>query len=112
MSTLDTPSSSRMVARSRCVRFASRFMARSSSLKAVLTIARTAALSVALATLASNAITSMLLGQVESDPYGLVGAFECYLHMANVLSVFGFIGSLRVCHLPGAALSELEMCGG
>jgi hypothetical protein len=58
---------------------------------------RTIALAVALATLASNAVASALLSQLESDPYGLTGALECYLHLANVLSVFGFIGSLRVC---------------
>lgn len=53
----------------------------------------------ALATLAANGVASALLSQLqlESDAYGLVGGFECYLHLVNVLSVFGFIGSLRVC---------------
>lgn len=57
---------------------------------------RTITLLVALATLASNVISSVLFSQLPDDPFHLASNFRWYLHFANVLSVFGFLGSLRV----------------
>jgi hypothetical protein len=57
---------------------------------------RTVTLVVAIATLTSNALSSALFSQLPDDPYHLASKFGWYLHLANVLSVFGFIGALRV----------------
>ncbi len=51
---------------------------------------------VAVATLTSNSLSSILFHQLPDDPYHLANNFSWYLHFANVLSVFGFIGALRV----------------
>ncbi|KAG0650446.1 hypothetical protein D0Z07_2949 [Hyphodiscus hymeniophilus] len=56
---------------------------------------RTITLCVAIATLASNIISSVLFHQLPDDPLHLARNFGWYLHLANVLSVFGFIGALR-----------------
>lgn len=79
---------------------------------------RTVTLVVALATLMSNILSSVLFHQLPDDPYHLARNFGWYLHFANVLSVFGFIGALRVCLLsicfhtlstrPQNYLSKLE----
>jgi hypothetical protein len=58
---------------------------------------RTITLVVAVATLTSNALSSILFAQLPDDAYHLASNFSWYLHFANVLSVFGFIGALRVC---------------
>ena len=58
---------------------------------------RTITLVVALATLTSNILSSVLFHQLPDDPYHLGRNFGWYLHFANVLSVFGLIGALRVC---------------
>jgi len=50
---------------------------------------------VALATLTSNILSSLLFAQLPDDPYHLASNFGWYLHFANILSVFGFIGALR-----------------
>lgn len=50
---------------------------------------------VAIATLASNVISSLLFSQLPDDPYHLAGNFRWYLHFANILSFFGLLGSLR-----------------
>jgi hypothetical protein len=52
---------------------------------------RTITLLVALATLASNVISSVLFSQLPDDPFHLASNFRWYLHFANVLSVFGFL---------------------
>jgi hypothetical protein len=57
---------------------------------------RTITLVVALATLTSNILSSLLFSQLPDDPFHLASNFRWYLHFANVLSVFGFVGSLRV----------------
>jgi hypothetical protein len=57
---------------------------------------RTITLVVAIATLTSNALSSLLFAQLPDDTYHLASNFSWYLHFANVLSVFGFIGALRV----------------
>jgi hypothetical protein len=51
---------------------------------------------VAIATLASNILSSLLFHQLPDDPYHLASNLGWYLHFANVLSVFGFIGAVRV----------------
>jgi len=56
---------------------------------------RTITLVVALATLGSNVFSSVLFSQLPDDPYHLASNFRWYLHFANILSVFGFLGSLR-----------------
>ncbi|TVY92893.1 hypothetical protein LAWI1_G005142 [Lachnellula willkommii] len=56
---------------------------------------RTVTLTVALATLTSNILSSLLFAQLPDDPYHLASNFGVYLHFANILSVFGFIGALR-----------------
>ncbi|TVY33214.1 hypothetical protein LSUB1_G008370 [Lachnellula subtilissima] len=56
---------------------------------------RTVTLTVALATLTSNILSSLLFAQLPDDPYHLASNFGLYLHFANILSVFGFIGALR-----------------
>jgi hypothetical protein len=58
---------------------------------------RTVTLVVAIATLTSNTLSSLLFHQLPDDPYHLASNFGWYLHFANILSVFGFIGALRVC---------------
>lgn len=58
--------------------------------------ARAITLLVALATLTSNTLSSLLFAQLPDDPYHLARTFGWYLHFANVGSVFGFIGALRV----------------
>jgi hypothetical protein len=58
---------------------------------------RSVALLVALATLTSNILSSLLFSQLPDDPYHLAANFGWYLHFANILSVFGFIGAVRVC---------------
>ena len=64
---------------------------------------RTITLVVAVATLTSNILCSALFQQLPDDPFHLARNLGWYLHFANVLSVFGFIGALRVstrsCHL-------------
>jgi len=57
---------------------------------------RTITLAVAIATLTSNILSSLLFTQSPDDPYHLAQNFRVYLHFANVASVFGFIGALRV----------------
>ncbi len=57
---------------------------------------RTVTLVVAISTLTSNALSSVLFSQLPDDPYHLASKFGWYLHFANLLSVFGFIGALRV----------------
>jgi hypothetical protein len=57
---------------------------------------RTITLVVAIATLTSNVLSSILFAQLPDDAYHLASNFSWYLHFANVLSVFGFIGALRV----------------
>jgi len=56
---------------------------------------RTITLVVAIATLTSNTLSSLLFAQLPDDPFHLASNFGWYLHFANVLSVFGFIGALR-----------------
>lgn len=56
---------------------------------------RTITFVVAIATLASNVISSLLFSQLPDDPYHLAGNFRWYLHFANILSFFGLLGSLR-----------------
>ncbi|PVH86331.1 hypothetical protein DL98DRAFT_510942 [Cadophora sp. DSE1049] len=58
---------------------------------------RTITLIVALATLTSNVLSALFFYQLPDDPYHLASNFGWYLHFANLLSVFGFIGALRVC---------------
>ncbi|CZR62896.1 uncharacterized protein PAC_12793 [Phialocephala subalpina] len=56
---------------------------------------RTITLLVAIATLSSNTLSSVLFAQLPDDPFHLANNFGWYLHFANILSVFGFIGALR-----------------
>ncbi|KAE8454522.1 hypothetical protein EG329_000145 [Mollisiaceae sp. DMI_Dod_QoI] len=56
---------------------------------------RTITLIVAVATLTSNTLSSVLFAQLPDDPFHLASNFGWYLHLANILSVFGFIGALR-----------------
>ncbi|KAF8859886.1 hypothetical protein BDZ45DRAFT_781778 [Acephala macrosclerotiorum] len=56
---------------------------------------RTITLLVAIATLSSNTLSSVLFAQLPDDPFHLASNFGWYLHFANILSVFGFIGALR-----------------
>jgi hypothetical protein len=56
---------------------------------------RTITLVVAIATLTSNTLSTVLFHQLPDDPYKLASNFSWYLHFANVLSIFGFIGALR-----------------
>jgi len=65
---------------------------------------RTVTLIVALATLTSNILSSVLFSQLPDDPYHLAVNFRWYLHFANVLSVFGFLGALRVRSPPSQSL--------
>jgi len=58
-------------------------------------IYRTATIIVALATLTSNSLSALLFHQLPDDPYHLANSFGWYLHFANLLSVFGFIGAVR-----------------
>jgi len=58
--------------------------------------AKTITLLIALATLASNTLSAVLVAQIPDDRYYLVRSFGWYLHGANVISVFGLIGALRV----------------
>ncbi|PMD13056.1 hypothetical protein NA56DRAFT_652085 [Hyaloscypha hepaticicola] len=58
---------------------------------------RTITLVVAIATLTSNGLTSLLFAQLPDDTYHLASNFSWYLRFANILSIFGFIGALRVC---------------
>jgi hypothetical protein len=58
---------------------------------------RTITLVVAIATLTSNVLTSLLFAQLPDDTYHLASNFSWYLHFANILSIFGFIGAVRVC---------------
>ena len=60
---------------------------------------RAITLVVAIATLTSNVLSSILFAQLPDDTYHLASNFSWYLHFANVLSVFGFIGALKVCLL-------------
>ncbi|KAK0105250.1 hypothetical protein ONS95_004361 [Cadophora gregata] len=64
---------------------------------------RTITLIVALATLASNVLSALFFYQLPDDPYHLANNFGWYLHFANLLSVFGFIGALRQ-HAPSVAI--------
>ncbi|CZS98220.1 uncharacterized protein RCO7_08918 [Rhynchosporium graminicola] len=64
---------------------------------------RTVTLIVALATLTSNILSAVFFYQLPEDPYHLAGNFGWYLHVANLLSVFGFIGALRQ-HAPSVAI--------
>ncbi|RDL41589.1 uncharacterized protein BP5553_01568 [Venustampulla echinocandica] len=50
---------------------------------------------IALATLTSNTLFSLVLSQLPDDRFLLARNFGWYLHVANVLSVFGFIGAIR-----------------
>jgi hypothetical protein len=63
---------------------------------------RTITLVVAIATLTSNGLTSLLFAQLPDDTYHLASNFSWYLRFANILSIFGFIGAVRVCspYLP------------
>jgi len=56
---------------------------------------RTITLVVAIATLTSNVLSSILFHQLPDDPHHLANNFSWYLHFANILSVFGFVGALR-----------------
>lgn len=56
---------------------------------------RTITLVVAIATLTSNGLTSLLFAQLPDDTYHLASNFSWYLRFANILSIFGFIGALR-----------------
>ncbi|KAE9365241.1 hypothetical protein N431DRAFT_420210 [Stipitochalara longipes BDJ] len=56
---------------------------------------RAITLVVAIATLTSNVLSSILFAQLPDDTYHLASNFSWYLNFANVLSVFGFIGALR-----------------
>ncbi|RFU32385.1 hypothetical protein B7463_g3956, partial [Scytalidium lignicola] len=56
---------------------------------------RTVTIIVALATLTSNGLSALLFHQFPDDPYHLASTFGWYLHFANLLSVFGFIGAIR-----------------
>ncbi|KAH8594102.1 hypothetical protein B0O99DRAFT_595812 [Bisporella sp. PMI_857] len=64
---------------------------------------RTITLAVALATLTSNVLSSLLSSQLPDDPYHLAANYRWYLHIANIGSVFGFVGALRQ-HAPSIAL--------
>jgi Co/Zn/Cd efflux system component len=68
---------------------------------------RTITLVVAVATLTSNVLSSLLFHQLPDDPYHLASNFSWYLHFANVLSVFGFIGALRVCRVLSSLTIKL-----
>ncbi|TAQ85969.1 hypothetical protein B7494_g5709 [Chlorociboria aeruginascens] len=56
---------------------------------------RTTALVVAIASLLSNTLSAVLFHHLPDDPYHLASKFRFYLHFANILSVFGFVGALR-----------------
>ncbi|KAH6674674.1 hypothetical protein B0J14DRAFT_19700 [Halenospora varia] len=56
---------------------------------------RTITLAVAIATLASNTLSSILFLHLPDDPLHLASNFGWYLHFANILSVFGCIGAMR-----------------
>jgi len=60
---------------------------------------RTITLFVALATLSSNILSSILFHNLPDDPFHLARNFGGYLHFANLLSIFGLVGALRVCLL-------------
>lgn len=60
---------------------------------------RAITLVVAIATLMSNVLSSVLVSQLPDDPFHLARNLGWYLHFANILSVFGFIGAVRVCRL-------------
>jgi hypothetical protein len=66
---------------------------------------RTITVIVSLATLVSNTLSSLLFQQLPDDPYYLAGSFGWYLHFANLLSIFGLVGALRVSHLLFASHS-------
>jgi hypothetical protein len=57
---------------------------------------RTITLVVAVGTLSSNILYSVLFHHLPDDAFHLARNFGLYLHFANVLSVFGLIGALRV----------------
>ncbi|PQE30224.1 hypothetical protein CJF32_00003637 [Rutstroemia sp. NJR-2017a WRK4] len=61
---------------------------------------------VALATLISNTLSSVLFQQLPDDPYHLAGNFGWYLHFANILSIFGFVGAVREHALSVAIFSN------
>jgi hypothetical protein len=73
---------------------------------------RTITLVVAIATLASNILSSVLFHQLPDDPYHLASNFGWYLHFANVLSVFGFIGAVRVSPHPLTHLVTVNWTAG
>lgn len=56
---------------------------------------RTITLVVAVATLTSNVLSSVLFSQLPDDPYHLASNYGWYLHFANLLSIFGFLGALK-----------------
>jgi hypothetical protein len=70
---------------------------------------RTITLVVAIATLTSNILSLVLFHQLPDDPYHLASNFGWYLHFANVLSVFGFIGAVRVSQVPIPNTSKVRM---
>ncbi|RQM07113.1 hypothetical protein DH86_00003458 [Scytalidium sp. 3C] len=57
---------------------------------------RAVTLIVALAALTSNTLSALLFHQLPDDPYHLASTFGWYLHFANLLSIFGLIGALRL----------------
>ncbi|KAM3084631.1 hypothetical protein ACMFMG_001263 [Clarireedia jacksonii] len=61
---------------------------------------------VALATLISNTLSSVLFQQLPDDPYHIAGNFGWYLHFANILSIFGFVGAVREHALSVAIFSN------
>ncbi|KAK2624686.1 hypothetical protein QTJ16_005879 [Diplocarpon rosae] len=64
---------------------------------------RATTLLVAVGTLTSNLLSALFFYQLPDDPYHLVKYFGWYLHLANLLSVFGFVGALRQ-HGPSVAI--------
>jgi len=61
----------------------------------VLRGSRTVALITAIATLISNIVTSILFKYLPVNPYHLTSNYTIYLHLANVLSVFGIVGAFK-----------------
>lgn len=57
---------------------------------------RTITLLVTLTSITSNTLSSLLFHNLPDDPYRLASSFGWYLHFANILSVIGLVGAIRV----------------
>lgn len=51
---------------------------------------------IATATLTSNVLLSVLVHHLPDDQFSMASNYALYLHFANILSVFGIVGALKV----------------